>query len=491
MQEHRKHASVDNAEALASEWYRRFRPAKSIGFQQGRTVDSSELDRKQPEPSTGVDRRQFLTCAAKAAGGLLLADLVAGAARAAEPPAPAVATRRFTEWGWPQPYEQISEKSKQWLQSKGWWPLNAAWIVVWSSEEMIGNILQTERLLEKRGIEMKWQTFVAAGFSNEAFIPGRIQLANTGALGVLALLSNKVPVRALAVHSPGLTHAATVPLDSPLKSLADLKDARVLKRPAVVGTTTGSTNHFGFIAAAHYLGLKENQDYTLRSSPPGDLAAGPRGIDVFTIWEPHVSNSTEILKVTRVLEALDPYYLYSGYYYGRLEIEENAPDVMQLMNDAFIEAVLWAKANPDEAGKSLMRRREYGRLGGDPIVKMKDRDFFWPKPTGYYPFADPNGIWPAEEARISTWAFETGASKNMVTNADWQNVRKTSYMDATFDKLGWRVPEKPPFLPKDFGGVGNLPYKPYGAALLKGPVPFPEPGELKKPWTFKGKTYMP
>jgi len=39
--------------------------------------------------------------------------------------------------------------------------------------------------------------------------------------------------------------------------------------------------------------------------------------------------------------------------------------------------------------------------------------------------------------------------------------------------------------------VGNLPYKPYGAALLKGPAPFPESGELRKPWTFKGKTYMP
>jgi len=64
-------------------------------------------------------------------------------------------------------------------------------------------------------------------------------------------------------------------------------------------------------------------------------------------------------------------------------------------------------------------------------------------------------------------------------------------MNATFDKLGWTVPEKPPFLPKDFGGVGNLPYKPYGAALLNGPAAFPEAGELKKSWTFKGKTYMP
>ena len=460
-------------------------------------MDESKSDDGSGKVTTdsgaALPRRRFLGSVAKATGGLLLADLAASSARAqtSGSAAPAVQSQKFTDWGWPLPYEQISPKSKKWLQSKGWWPLNAAWIVVWSSQEMIGHILQTLKLLERRGIEVEWRTFVAAGFSNEAFIPGRIQIANTGALGVLALLTNKVPTRALAVHSPALTHAATVPLDSPLKSLSDLKGGKVLKRPAVVGTTTGSTNHFGFIAAAQYLGLKPNEDYTLRSTPPGDLATGPKGIDVFTIWEPHVSYSTEVLKATRVLEPLDPYYIYSGYYYGRQEIEDNAPDVMQAMTDAFIEAVLWAKATPDEAIKSLMSRPEYGRLGRDLIEKMTNRYLFWPKPTVYYPFADPNGIWPAEEARISEWAFETGASKTKVTNVDWQNVRRTSYMDATFGKLGWAIPERPPFLPKDFGGVGKLPYKPYGAALLNGPAPFPEPGELKKPWTFRGKTYTP
>jgi sulfonate transport system substrate-binding protein len=426
-------------------------------------------------PASGMNRRQFLGTAA-AAGGALLAP---GIARA----------QQFTDWGWPTPYDQISAKSKAWLQSKGWWPVNAGWIVVWSGEELIGNIMMQEKLLEKRGIETKWQTFVAAGFSNEAFIPGRIQLASTGALGVLSLLSNKVPTRALAVHSPGITHAATVPLDSPLKSLSDLKDQKVLKRPAVVGTTTGSTNHFGFIAAAAYLGLKENQDFTLRSTPPGDLATGPKGLDVYTIWEPHVSNSTEVLKTTRLLELLDPYYIYSGYYYTRLEMEENAPDVVQLMTDAFVEAVLWGKANPDKAIASLMEQPAYGRQSKDLITLMSERYLFWPKPTIYYPFDDMNGLWPKEEARISTWAFETGASKNKVTGEDWKNVRKTSYMANTFGKLGWKVPTRPPFLPADFGGVGNLPYKPYAAALLKGPAAFPEPGELTKPWTFKGKKY--
>ena len=440
-----------------------------------------------------VARRDFLGTVTKAAGALLLGDVVGVNSAAAQTStgAPAVVTKKFTDWGWPLPYEQVSAKSKQWLQSKGWWPLGAAWIVVWSGEEMVGHVMQTQKLLEKRGIDTDWKTFVAAGFSNEAFIPGRIQMANTGALGVLALLSNKVPMRALAVHSPALTHAATVPLDSPLKSLADLKGARVLKRPAVVGTTTGSTNHFGFIAAAQYLGLKQNEDYTLRSSPPGDLATAPKGIDVYTIWEPHVSYSTEVLKVSRLLEPLDPYYIYSGYCYGRKEIEDNAPDVMQIINDAFMESILWSQANPDEAIASLMSRPEYGRLGKALITKMTQSYMIWPKPTVYYPFDDPNGIWPKEEARISKWAHETGASKNDVTNVEWQKARNTRYMDATYEKLGWAVPKHPAFLPKDFGGVGNLPYKPYGAALLHGPAPFPEAGELTKPWTFKGKTYMP
>ena len=128
-------------------------------------MDSTKSDDSKPvapvESTLGVNRRQFLGTAAAAAGGMLLGG------------APAIGQtgQKFTEWGWPQPYDQISAKSKAWLQSKGWWPINAGWIVVWSGEEMIGNILQQEKLLEKRGIDVKWQTFVAAGFSNEAFIP--------------------------------------------------------------------------------------------------------------------------------------------------------------------------------------------------------------------------------------------------------------------------------------------------------------------------------
>ena len=69
-----------------------------------------------------IDRRGFLRYAATG-GALLVGGLGHGRA--------AIAQGQFTDWGWPQPYEQISAKSKQWLQDKGWWPLNAGFIVMW------------------------------------------------------------------------------------------------------------------------------------------------------------------------------------------------------------------------------------------------------------------------------------------------------------------------------------------------------------------------
>src|SRR5215203_2898504 len=145
-------------------------------------MDHLKSDDERSKASSGsriaLPRRQFLGDVAKAGGGLLLADLAGNIAYAQTkaPAAAAVQSKKFTDWGWPEPYEQISAKSKQWLQNKGWWPINAAWIVVWSGQEMVGHVLQTQKLLEKRGIETDWRTFVAAGFSNEAFIPGRVQI---------------------------------------------------------------------------------------------------------------------------------------------------------------------------------------------------------------------------------------------------------------------------------------------------------------------------
>src|SRR2546425_12802087 len=96
-------------------------------------------------PSHRVDRRRFL---GYAAAGLLVGGLGRGPA--------AIAQQQITEWGWPLPYAQSSAKAKQRLQGKGWWPLNAGFIAMWSGEERLGPSLSNGRLDEKRRLRVKW-----------------------------------------------------------------------------------------------------------------------------------------------------------------------------------------------------------------------------------------------------------------------------------------------------------------------------------------------
>ena len=66
-------------------------------------------------------------------------------------------------------------------------------------------------------------------------------------------------------------------------------------------------------------------------------------------------------------------------------------------------------------------------------------------------------------------------------------------MKKTFEKLGWAVPEQPPFIPAGWtGDPGKLPYPEYlTAENAKQPQAFPEAGDLTKPWSFAGKSYNP
>jgi sulfonate transport system substrate-binding protein len=55
------------------------------------------------------------------------------------------------------------------------------------------------------------------------------------------------------------------------------------------------------------------------------------------------------------------------------------------------------------------------------------------------------------------------------------------------------VPERPPFVPANWGGsIGKLPYPEYPSVqTLKEPQTWPEPGDLTKPWSFDGKEFQP
>jgi len=157
------------------------------------------------------------------------------------------AAQSFTDWGWPQPYEKISDKSIAWLKQKGWWPLAFGWQGPFSGQNTTNVVMDKAGLLEKRGLETKFQVFAAGPDVNEAVASARIQVGNGGNFPFTSLLDRGVPVRAIAVVAPNLKHSTVVPLDSPVKKLADFKDSNP---PATIGIVTGSSAEFYFTQAA-------------------------------------------------------------------------------------------------------------------------------------------------------------------------------------------------------------------------------------------------
>jgi sulfonate transport system substrate-binding protein len=412
-------------------------------------------------------------------GAIALGGLLSGEASA---------QATFTEWGWPKPYRAVSAKSIDWLKSKGWWPLQVAWNPLWSDGNLVLFVMQHYKLLQERGLEAQFPAFLAAGLMNEVFIPSKIQVAQAGSLGLLRIIDLKIPAAA-PICFPAQRQAFLVPPDSPLKSMADLKNQKVLKRPAECGITIGSTNHLGLLIAAKVLGLKENEDYVIKNMGPADIITMPKGIDLTGIWEPNVLLMTEFRKNARILELIDAYEIFDGYSYIRGEIEENAPDVIQAYVDAFLEARLIARLKREEVLPAFSAHES--QRGRDPKLIERDAEIhvFNPKPTLNYPFEDAQGFWIGLETYQAGVMADANILKRHYTDADFKSVIRPKYLADAFSRVGWAIPKRPAFLPAEWKGeVGKPPYPAYGLMHM-GKQEFPGPGDLVKDWSFGGRTF--
>ena len=232
------------------------------------------------------------------------------------------AAQSATDWGWPQPYEKVSEKSIAWLKQKGWWPIGVGWQGPFSGQNTINVVMDKAGLLEKRGLESKFQVFASGPDVNEAVASARIQVGNGGNFPFTSLLDRGVPVSAIAVVAPNLKHSTVVPLDSPIKKLADFKGSNP---PATIGIVTGSSAEFYFTQAAEVVGLQIGKDVILKNMPPGEQLLMAKGIGGVVPWEPSVTIITENRKTGREVDTIFPYNFYEGRFYVRQELIDNVP----------------------------------------------------------------------------------------------------------------------------------------------------------------------
>ena len=395
--------------------------------------------------------------------------------------------QQSTDWGWPTPYEQVSEKSVKWLQDKGWWPLQVAFQAPWSGQNTANIVMDRAGLLKSRGIEAKWTAFPSGPAINEVLISGRFQVGNGGNFPFSSLIDKNVPVKAIAIVSPNLLHALVVPNDSPLKRIQDLKGSNP---PATIGIVTGSSAEFYFQMAMQVHNLQPGKDVILKNMPPGEQMSMPKGVAGVVPWDPTPSMIVDERKTGRVIDTIYAYNMYEGQFYVRNELIDNVPDVVQALADAFAEATLWIRRHPEKAAELM---------GEDPNLKNYSKAVLLQqivaynnlyKPTYIYPHAD---FWGRVNDPIFRWLYEQKRITRPLTSRDFASAVDERFMRTTFGKLGWAVPKQPPFLPSDWKGQPDKP--PYPEYLhpmnAKGPQPFPEAGDLTKPWTFAGRTYRP
>ncbi|MCP1673659.1 sulfonate transport system substrate-binding protein [Natronocella acetinitrilica] len=399
----------------------------------------------------------------------------------------AIADQEFNDWGWPQPYEQISEESIDWLKDRGWWPISMAYQAPWSGANTLNVVMVHGGLLEARGIEANLTSFGTGPEINEVIASGRAQVGIGGNFPFTSLVERGVPIQTIGVLTPNLLHATIVPNDSEIESFEDFANR---DRPAVVGLATGSSAEFYFVQAAAVHGVEIGKDVQLRNMSLPEQMTMPRGLDAVVPWDAAATIISEFHERGRVVDTIYSYNFYQGNQYVRQELIDNVPDVVQAITDAFIEASLWIRLNPDQAVDLLAKQPELETWDRELLAQQTAMHNNLYKPTAAYPFAE---FWSKENERISKWLYEGGRLNSMVTAADYEAAFDASFMEETFNKLGWKVPDQPPFLPAGWDHeIGDLPYPEYdSSATLTDPQPWPEPQDLVAPWEFDGTRYTP
>jgi sulfonate transport system substrate-binding protein len=394
---------------------------------------------------------------------------------------------KFTQWGWPQPYEKVSARSVTWLKEKGWWPLSFGWQAPFSGQNTINVVLSKTQFLADRGIESRFQAFASGPEVNEAVAAGRLQVGNGGNFPFTSLLDRGIPVKALAVVAPNLKHSTVAPKDSSLQKLAELKGANP---PAVIGIVTGSSAEFYFTQAAEVLGLTIGKDVILKNMPIADQITMARGIAAVVPWEPSVTIITDERKTGREIDTVFPYNFYEGRFYVRQELIDNVPDVVQAISDAFMEATLWIRLETEKAADLLAAEPMLKSYGRELLLQQTKLYNNLYKPTYSYPFAQ---FWGAEDARIAKWLKDRNRITKALSAQDYADSFDERFMRKTYERLGWTIPSKPAFIPADWPGeIGKLPYPQYpNVQTLASPQPWPEQGDLTRAWTFNGKNYAP
>ncbi|BAZ48435.1 sulfonate ABC transporter substrate-binding protein [Nostoc ellipsosporum NOK] len=212
-------------------------------------------------------------------------------------------------------------------------------------------ILEKQGSLEKRlaslGFKVEWTEFAAGPQQLEALNAGSLDIASTAESPPVFAQAAGTPLVYLATTpTNGKATSLLVPINSPIKSVAELKGKKVAFQKASIG-------HYLLVKALEKAGLKLSDVQSVFLPPPDANVAFSQGkVDAWFIWDPFVTRN-EQKKTGRVLIDGGDLRDTGNFYSTSRQFYQAHPDVIKVFLEELEKAEIWSKDHRSEMSQLL------------------------------------------------------------------------------------------------------------------------------------------
>jgi sulfonate transport system substrate-binding protein len=161
----------------------------------------------------------------------------------------------------------------------------------------VGQVLEKTDILEQNGLQGAVTAFQYGPPMMEALLSGKIDVALTSEQNVVVLLAKGFPARVIASLGSAGRLGLLVPVNSPIKSILDLKGRKV-------GTVFGSSAHRPILVWLKEENLIPGKDVDVINMSGGELNAAlvNSSIDAIMSWDPFVEDFIQ-KNIARLIKA--------------------------------------------------------------------------------------------------------------------------------------------------------------------------------------------
>jgi sulfonate transport system substrate-binding protein len=196
------------------------------------------------------------------------------------------------------------------------------------------------------GIKIKWIDFQFGPPLLEAINAGSVDFGYVGDSPPIFAQAGGARIRYVAaVKFDGNTQAIIVPVDSPIKTLADLRGKRV-------AFGNGSSAHNLLVAALEKAGLSWSDITPAPLAPADATAAFAKGsVDAWSIWDPYLALA-ELKQKARVIASGKDVHGVNAFFIAASDFVEKYPLLVARLNAVFASEGQWADSHHEEVAKA-------------------------------------------------------------------------------------------------------------------------------------------